>query len=226
MFQKQFSDDVQLNSSDSRNKHDKNSKGKLSKILVECQKEGTVHYLSGEHLDGTQKWEKCRLCLVKAVGGYMLEFYSPPKSVKPKSGVFCFLISEARETTALEMPDRENTFVLKAENSMEYVIEALDAEEMKSWLTIIKYSMRAPTDTADSSSHNHYNNGSLADNGSSGGEQTQPNSTSSSYSATANPPELPPRFTVGAVIEEQTEDSTTPGNSHVTKFHKSLKLHL
>ena len=35
------------------------------------------------------------------------------QSVKPRSGVFCFLIHEARETTPLEMPDRENTFVLK-----------------------------------------------------------------------------------------------------------------
>ena len=44
------------------------------------------------------------------------------------------------------MPDRENTFVLKAENNMEYVIEAQDAEDMKSWLAIIRYSMRAPLD--------------------------------------------------------------------------------
>ena len=35
------------------------------------------------------------------------------QAVKPKSGVFCLLINEARETTALEMPDHENTFVLK-----------------------------------------------------------------------------------------------------------------
>ena len=38
------------------------------------------------------------------------------QSFKPKSGVFCFLIHEARETTALEMPDHENTFVLKVLN--------------------------------------------------------------------------------------------------------------
>lgn len=81
--------------------------------MVECRKEGIVNYLVGENTDGTQKWEKCRLALVKTVGGYMLEFYSPPKSLKPKKGVFCFLITEARETSALEMPDHENTFVLK-----------------------------------------------------------------------------------------------------------------
>lgn len=67
--------------------------------------------------------------------------------MKPRSGVFCFLISEARETTALEMPDRENTFVLKAENNMEYVIEAPDTEDMKSWLSTIKFSMKAHLDS-------------------------------------------------------------------------------
>ncbi len=35
------------------------------------------------------------------------------QSAKPIGGVFCYLINEARETTALEMPDLENTFVLK-----------------------------------------------------------------------------------------------------------------
>lgn len=58
--------------------------------------------------------------------------------------MFCFLISEARETTALEMPDRENTFVLKADNNMEYVIEAQDADDMRSWLATIRYCMRTP----------------------------------------------------------------------------------
>ncbi|XP_011190940.1 SH2B adapter protein 1 isoform X2 [Zeugodacus cucurbitae] len=125
----------------------KHSKTKISKIIVECRKEGFVYNLTPESLDqptGTQKWEKCRLALVKAVGGYMLEFYTPPKSTKPRSGVFCFLISEARKTTRLEMPDRENTFVLKADNNMEYVIEAESSEEMHSWLATIRYCMRTP----------------------------------------------------------------------------------
>jgi len=42
------------------------------------------------------------------------------QAVKPKSGVFCFLITEARETTALEMPDHENTFVLKVRTDIYY----------------------------------------------------------------------------------------------------------
>lgn len=41
------------------------------------------------------------------------------------------------------MPDRENTFVLKADNNMEYVIEATDAEDMRSWLATIRYCMRS-----------------------------------------------------------------------------------
>lgn len=111
LFHKQHSDEVELSSNLA-----KQNKTKLAKIVVECRKEGLVNYLTPESLEqpgGPQKWEKCRLALVKTVGGYMLEFYSPPKAQKPRSGVFCFLITEARETTALEMPDHENTFVLK-----------------------------------------------------------------------------------------------------------------
>lgn len=239
-FHKQCSDESTQQqvsgSSDGRSKHDKNAKGKLAKILVECQKEGIVHYLSGENLDGTQKWEKCRLCLVKTVGGYMLEFYSPPKAVKPKSGVFCFLISEARETTALEMPDRENTFVLKAENNMEYVIEAYDTEDMRSWLTIIKYSMRAPTESgeparnnAQASSHHQHTNGSLTENGNVvGGEegqqgqqqqQQQASSGNASYAPPANPPQLPPRFPVGSGSEEQQAQESNASNSKFLKYN-------
>ncbi len=41
------------------------------------------------------------------------------QSAKPIGGVFCYLINEARETTALEMPDLENTFVLKVRKIQE-----------------------------------------------------------------------------------------------------------
>lgn len=67
------------------------NKTKLAKIVVECRKEGIVDYTTPECLDqpsGTPKWEKCRLQLVKATGGYMLEFYSPPKNPK----VYCILM--------------------------------------------------------------------------------------------------------------------------------------
>lgn len=131
-FNRQHSDEVELSGN-------KQNKMKLAKIVVECRKEGPVNLLIPE----TDKWEKCRLVLVKATGGYMLEFYLPPKSSKPSSGIFCFLITEARETTALEMPDHENTFVLKADNNQEYVIEAKDADDMRSWLATIKYCMKS-----------------------------------------------------------------------------------
>lgn len=41
------------------------------------------------------------------------------------------------------MPDRENTFVLKADNNMEYVIEAADSDDMRSWLATIRYCMKS-----------------------------------------------------------------------------------
>lgn len=127
LFQKQHSDEVELSGSagatfashaTTHKKPEHSSflhrgKIRMSKLVVESLCEGIVNYLTSESLDGTPKWERCRLCLIKTVGGYMLEFFSPPKASQPKCGVFCFLITEARETTALEMPDRENTFVLK-----------------------------------------------------------------------------------------------------------------
>lgn len=67
--------------------------------------------------------------------------------LQPKSGVFCFLIHEARETTELEMPDNDNTFVLKAEHNLEFVIEAQDPDDMRSWLATIRYCMRTTPTT-------------------------------------------------------------------------------
>lgn len=81
LFHKQHSDEIELAGSGASS----HSKTKLAKIVVECRKEGIVNYSTPESLDqpgGPPKWERCRLALVKAVGGYMLEFYSPPKSTK------------------------------------------------------------------------------------------------------------------------------------------------
>lgn len=69
------------------------NKKKLAKIVVECRKEGNVNYIPPESLDQTNdnnKWEKCRLVLVKTVGGYMLEFY-PPKASKVRMFITSFL---------------------------------------------------------------------------------------------------------------------------------------
>lgn len=41
------------------------------------------------------------------------------------------------------MPSRENTFVIKADNNMEYVIEAANSDDMRSWLATIRYCMRS-----------------------------------------------------------------------------------
>ncbi|XP_003701487.1 SH2B adapter-like protein Lnk isoform X1 [Megachile rotundata] len=205
-FHKQQSDEVELSHSEHR--RDKHSKAKLSKIVVECRKEGIVNSLMGENIDGTQKWEKSRLALIKAIGGYMLEFYSPPKAVKPRSGVFCSAITEARETTALEMPDHENTFVLKTQN-MEFVIEAHDSNDMRSWLATIKYCMRTVQQTFINPSSGTDASGDSLGHGSltivNEGDRLRTNSASKSSRSTAhehgdetpsNPPEIPPRLRV------------------------------
>lgn len=70
-------------------------KTKLSNIVVECRKVGEVVVLTQESLDQpseNQKWEKCKLALVKTVGGYLLEFYSPPNAKKVKKWISSILV--------------------------------------------------------------------------------------------------------------------------------------
>lgn len=121
----------------SKHKIKKDGKHRVSSNQ-DIQKEGIVNVLSGEDAKGKSRWEKTRLVLLKNQSGYQMEFFSPPKSLKPRTGLFCFLITEVRETTALEMPDRENTFVIKGEGTIEYVVEASDPQDLKAWLTEIK----------------------------------------------------------------------------------------
>ncbi|XP_013416525.1 SH2B adapter protein 1 [Lingula anatina] len=154
---KQRSDEVELSPASTHQTPGKRLRNFLSKAggsgekekqklvqsgIEEIKRDGLVNRLIDEEgSNGKTKWEKCRLALVKTAGGFMLEIYSPPKAVKPKIGVFCFLITEARETTALEMPDRENAFVLKADRNLEYVFETCSAADMQMWLEDIKESM-------------------------------------------------------------------------------------
>lgn len=75
----------------------------------------------------------------------MLEFYLPPKATKPRTGVFCFLLHEARQASELEMPDADNVFIIKAINNKEYMIAAEDREDMHGWLDIIHRCMEEDT---------------------------------------------------------------------------------
>uniref|UniRef100_A0A915PC74 SH2 domain-containing protein n=1 Tax=Setaria digitata TaxID=48799 RepID=A0A915PC74_9BILA len=109
-----------------------------TKTRVELIRESNVRYMSGSELE-TKQWRKCRLCLVKTAGGYLLEFYSPPKSSRAKSGIFCFLIMEVRETTPLEFEDgNESIFAIRGYNDAEYVIEARNPEDCQQWLAVIQ----------------------------------------------------------------------------------------
>ena len=60
-------------------KQKRHEKNKFLKGTESCLKEGIVFQLTGEDYSGKTKWEKCRLVLLKTTGGYMLEFYVPPK---------------------------------------------------------------------------------------------------------------------------------------------------
>ena len=127
---------------------------KTTKIVVESQKESLVNLIAGDAaMEGNSSWERCRMLLVKAAAGFMLEFYSPPKMSRPKCGLFCSQLTEVRETTALEMPDKENTFVLKTEAHQEFIVEAADCWDMRGWLTVLHCCMKGEkaADTTGSS---------------------------------------------------------------------------
>lgn len=56
-------------------------------------------------------------------------------------------MTEARETTALEMPDHENTFVVKSDlYQTEFVLEAKTQEDMKMWINILQGLMKSNAD--------------------------------------------------------------------------------
>uniref|UniRef100_A0A8D0HM10 SH2B adaptor protein 1 n=1 Tax=Sphenodon punctatus TaxID=8508 RepID=A0A8D0HM10_SPHPU len=120
--------------------------------LSSVRREGLLNYIVADDGAGGSgggsraRWQKCKLLLRRAGkgegDGYILEFYIPPKASKPRVSVPCSSVTDVRTTTPLEMPDKENTFVLKViVSSLEYVLETVDSLQMRSWLADIQECM-------------------------------------------------------------------------------------
>ncbi|XP_072834375.2 SH2B adapter protein 2 [Pogona vitticeps] len=132
------------------------SKGQASKVdLVDIQREGTLRYMVADDTNcvGSSQWQKCRLMLRKAVKmegeRFLLEFYVPPKASKAKVSIPLSAIIEVRTTMPLEMPDKDNTFVLKVENGAEYILETIDSLQKHSWVADIQDCIDPAGDSGD-----------------------------------------------------------------------------
>ncbi|XP_051017228.1 SH2B adapter protein 2 isoform X2 [Acomys russatus] len=112
--------------------------------LVDIQREGALRFMVADDAasgpGGTGQWQKCRLLLRRAVAGerFRLEFFVPPKASRPKVSIPLSAIIEVRTTMPLEMPEKDNTFVLKVENGAEYILETIDSLQKHSWVADIQ----------------------------------------------------------------------------------------
>ncbi|KYO37314.1 SH2B adapter protein 1 isoform B [Alligator mississippiensis] len=191
------------------------------------RREGLLNYIVADDGAGAgaggrpPRWQRCRLLLRQAGKGegegFLLEFFVPPKSTKPRVSVPCSAVTAARATTPLEMPDRENTFVLEAGLAGEFILETVDALQMRSWLVDIQdcLSPREEMGSADPPFLNHHTGGlpsrdpplvpsdssEQLSQGAYGGLSERPSASMSPGSVAAScfgslellPPELPPR---------------------------------
>ncbi|XP_069100018.1 SH2B adapter protein 1 isoform X1 [Pleurodeles waltl] len=208
------------------------NKNPMPKVeLYNVRRDGLLNYVVADDPSSSRsRWQKCRLLLRKAGklegGGYLLEFYIPPKATKARVSILCSTIMDVRTTTPLEMPDKENTFVLKMENSLEYILETVDSLQMRSWLADIQECM-SPGETtgasdiqclnhsesmpsrdlpmipAGSSEHlSHGAYGGLSDRPSASVSPSSVSITASHFGSTEMlPPELPPRVPIDETPE-------------------------
>nr|XP_030727944.1 SH2B adapter protein 2 isoform X1 [Globicephala melas] len=112
--------------------------------LLDIQREGALRFMVADDAaagpGGVAQWQKCRLLLRRAVAGerFRLEFFVPPKASRPKVSIPLSAIIEVRTTMPLEMPEKDNTFVLKVENGAEYILETIDSLQKHSWVADIQ----------------------------------------------------------------------------------------
>ncbi|XP_062036177.1 SH2B adapter protein 2 isoform X1 [Lepus europaeus] len=112
--------------------------------LVDIQREGALRFMVADDAaagpGGAGQWQKCRLLLRRAVAGerFRLEFFVPPKASRPKVSIPLSAVLEVRTTMPLEMPEKDNTFVLKVENGAEYILETIDSLQKHSWVADIQ----------------------------------------------------------------------------------------
>ncbi|XP_023662986.1 SH2B adapter protein 2-like isoform X2 [Paramormyrops kingsleyae] len=126
----------------------------------EVQREGALRYMVADDATYASHWQKCRLLLRRAFPRsegerFILEFYVPPKSSKPKVSIPLSSVMEVRTTMPLEMPDKDNTFVLKVENGTEYILETIDSLQKNSWVADLQDCMEPGGDDIELTSHPH-----------------------------------------------------------------------